>query len=39
MVFGFIMAKKYSLTKEKNTMVQKYLPIVREDKENELMTV
>ena len=36
MVFGFIMAKRYSLTKEKNELVSKYLPIVRENKENEL---
>ena len=36
MVFGFIMAKLYSLTKEKNELVSKYLPIVRENKENEL---
>ena len=36
MMFGFVMAKVYSLTKEKNELVQKYLPVVRENKENEL---
>ena len=36
MVFGFIMAKRYSLTKEKNELVSKYLPIVRENNEHEL---
>ena len=30
------MSKIYSLTKEKNELVSKYLPIVRENKENEL---
>lgn len=38
MVFGFVMAKLYSLTKEKNILVQKYLPIVRENNEGSLST-
>lgn len=36
MILGFVMSKLYSLTKEKNVLVSKYLPIVRENKENEL---
>ena len=36
MVFGFIMAKKYVLSKEKNQQVQKYLAIQREGRLDEL---
>ena len=36
MVFGFIMASRYSLTKEKNALVSKYLPLQREKKIDEL---
>ena len=36
MVFGFFVARKYSLTKEKNQVIQKYLPIQREGKLDEL---
>ena len=36
MVFGFIMASRYSLTKEKNALVSKYLPLQREKKIEEL---
>ena len=36
MIFGFVMAYRYSLTKEKNKKVEKYLPLVRENKIEEL---
>ena len=36
MIFGFIMASRYSLTKEKNALVGKYLPLQRENKIDEL---
>lgn len=36
MIFGFIMAHRYSLTKEKNKKVEKYLPLVRENKVEQL---
>ena len=36
MVFGFIMAKRYLLTKEKNQLVEKYLNISREGRLDEL---
>lgn len=36
MIFGFIMAHRYSLTKEKNKKVEKYLPFARENKIEEL---
>ena len=36
MIFGFIMAKRYVLNKEKNQQVQKFLAISREGKLNEL---
>ncbi|MBO5790086.1 MAG: MFS transporter [Clostridia bacterium] len=36
MVLGFVMAKKYVLTKEKNQKVQKYLALAREDKLQDL---
>ena len=36
MIFGFVMAYRYSLTKEKNKMVEKYLPLARENKIEEL---
>lgn len=36
MVFGFIMASKYVLTKEKNEVVRKYLEVQRAGKEDEL---
>lgn len=36
MIFGVVMAYRYSLTKEKNKKVEKYLPLVRENKIEEL---
>ena len=36
MIFGFVMAKKYVLSREKNSKVQKYLALSREDKLGEL---
>lgn len=36
MIFGFVMAYRYSLTKEKNKKVEKYLPFARENKIEEL---
>lgn len=36
MVLGFIMARKYILTKEKNAKVEKYLAVTREGREGEL---
>lgn len=36
MIFGFVMAYRYSLTKEKNKKVEKYLPLARENKIEEL---
>ncbi len=36
MIFGFIMAKRYVLTKEKNALVEKYLPYAREGRISEL---
>ena len=36
MVFGFVMAKKYILSKERNEQVQKFLAIKREGKIDEL---
>ena len=36
MVFGFVMAKKYVLSKERNEQVQKFLAIKREGKIDEL---
>ena len=36
MVLGFIMAKRYVLTKEKNALVEKYLPYQREGRLSEL---
>ena len=36
MTFGFIMARKYRLSKKKNEQVEKFLPICREGKTEEL---
>ena len=36
MIFGFVMAKRYALTKEKNALVEKYLPYTREGRTSEL---
>ena len=36
MVFGFVMAKKYVLSREKNQQVQKFLVISREGRLDEL---
>ena len=36
MVFGFIMAKRYVLTKEKNKKIEKYLAVMREGRLDEL---
>lgn len=36
MILGFIMAKRYVLTKEKNALVEKYLPYAREGRLSEL---
>lgn len=36
MIFGFVIAYRYSLTKEKNKKVEKYLPLARENKIEEL---
>jgi Na+/melibiose symporter-like transporter len=36
MILGFIMAKRYVLTKEKNALVEKYLPYAREGRLAEL---
>ena len=36
MVFGFIMAKRYNLTKEKNARIEKYLEMQREGRLGEL---
>ena len=36
MILGFIMAKRYVLNKEKNTLVEKYLPYAREGRLSEL---
>ena len=38
MIFGFIMAKRYVLSKEKNLQVEKYLKIQREGRLDELCT-
>jgi hypothetical protein len=35
-ILGFIMAKRYVLTKEKNALVEKYLPYAREGRLTEL---
>ena len=36
MVFGFIMASRYKLSKEKNAKIKKYLDVERNDKVDEL---
>ena len=36
MVFGFIMAKRYRLTKEKNSQIEKYLKIQRDGRADTL---
>ena len=36
MTFGFIMARKYKLSKKKNEQVEKFLPVCREGKTEEL---
>jgi hypothetical protein len=36
MIFGFIMAKRYVLTKEKNAKIEKYLGMQREGRLGEL---